>query len=145
MCARSRRRRTVPVVQQACPLFVPMAEEGLIDGPIVEAVAHRYLDPLLATMPQTARPGAGLHAFSCAERRDRARRRRRTSRWSTAPTTTAEAVAAASCGTRSCGHERNARPSSFLATDAPDRFARVGEIFLGRPIDPGAVELIDLQ
>jgi len=34
---------------------------------------------------------------------------------------------------------------SFLATDAPDRFARVGEIFLGTPIDPGRVELVDLQ
>jgi glutamate racemase len=34
---------------------------------------------------------------------------------------------------------------SFLATDAPDRFARVGEIFLGQAIDPGSVELVDLQ
>ena len=32
-----------------------------------------------------------------------------------------------------------------VATDAPDRFANVGEIFLGQPIDPGSVELIDLQ
>jgi glutamate racemase len=31
----------------------------------------------------------------------------------------------------------------FLATDAPDRFARVGEIFLGRK--PEQVELVDLQ
>src|ERR1700760_941807 len=41
----------MPVVQQACPLFVALAEEGLRDGPITELVAHRYLDPLLATMP----------------------------------------------------------------------------------------------
>jgi glutamate racemase len=32
----------------------------------------------------------------------------------------------------------------FFATDAPDRFANVGEIFLGEPIDPGSVEVIDL-
>lgn len=31
----------------ACPLFVPMVEEGRTDGPIVEAVAREYLDPLL--------------------------------------------------------------------------------------------------
>ena len=43
------------------------------------------------------------------------------------------------CGT-SGAHGR----SHFLATDAPDRFSRVGEIFLGAPIDPGAVEVIDL-
>jgi len=41
-----------PIVQQACPLFVPLAEEGLIDGPIVDAIVHRYLDPLLATVPK---------------------------------------------------------------------------------------------
>jgi glutamate racemase len=40
---------------------------------------------------------------------------------------------------------KNSEPHRFLATDAPDRFARVGEIFLGSPIDPGLVELIDLQ
>jgi glutamate racemase len=33
----------------------------------------------------------------------------------------------------------------LLATDSPERFARVGEIFLGVPIDPEAVELVDLQ
>ena len=58
----------MPVVQQACPLFVALAEEGLRDGQIAELAAHRYLDPLLATMPQAARAGAGLHPFSRAER-----------------------------------------------------------------------------
>src|ERR1700749_1536448 len=42
----------MPVVQQACPLFVALAEEGLTQGPITELAAHRYLDPLLATMPR---------------------------------------------------------------------------------------------
>jgi glutamate racemase len=32
----------------------------------------------------------------------------------------------------------------FLATDAPERFARVGEIFMGRHIEKSAVELVDL-
>lgn len=30
----------------ACPLFVPLAEEGLIDGPITDAVMHLYLAPV---------------------------------------------------------------------------------------------------
>ena len=33
----------------------------------------------------------------------------------------------------------------FYCTDAPARFARVGEIFFGQAIDPGAVEQVDLQ
>src|SRR5271170_1193842 len=34
------------VTSMACSLFVSMAEEGWTDGPIAEAVARRYLDPI---------------------------------------------------------------------------------------------------
>jgi len=34
--------------------------------------------------------------------------------------------------------------SRFLCTDAPGRFAHLGQIFLGEPIDPGSVTLVDL-
>lgn len=34
------------VVQQACPLWVPLVESGEIEGPGVEWFLHRYLDPL---------------------------------------------------------------------------------------------------
>ena len=133
-----------PVVQQACPLFVPMAEEGLTDGPIAEAVAHRYLDPLLATVPKprvlvlgcTHFPvlksviariaGADIALVDSAE-------------------TTADAVALLLAERGLARKEKNLEPHRFLATDAPDRFARVGEIFFGAPIDPGSVELVDLQ
>ncbi|MFZ5800579.1 MAG: glutamate racemase [Candidatus Omnitrophota bacterium] len=36
----------IKVFAVACPLFVPFAEEGLTDGPVVEAVARMYLKPL---------------------------------------------------------------------------------------------------
>ena len=42
----------IPIVQQACPLFVPLAEEGLVEGPIVDAVVRRYLEPTLQTVPR---------------------------------------------------------------------------------------------
>ena len=32
----------------------------------------------------------------------------------------------------------------FLATDGPERFARVGSLFLGEAIDAADVELVDL-
>jgi len=41
-------------------------------------------------------------------------------------------------------HDGSAQPPVFLATDAPGRFAHLGETFLGEPIDPGAVTLVDL-
>lgn len=35
------------VYSQACPLFVPLAEEGWIDDPITNLIAFRYVQPLL--------------------------------------------------------------------------------------------------
>lgn len=37
----------VEVYSNPCPLFVPMVEEGRVRGPVVEAVAGEYLEPLL--------------------------------------------------------------------------------------------------
>jgi glutamate racemase len=36
------------LVQQACPLWVPLVEAGELDGPGVDWYVHRYLDPLFA-------------------------------------------------------------------------------------------------
>lgn len=40
-------RPELVIQSRACPLFVPLVEEGWHDDPITEQVAHRYLDPLL--------------------------------------------------------------------------------------------------
>ncbi|MDR3526841.1 MAG: glutamate racemase [Rhizomicrobium sp.] len=134
---------TAPVAQQACPLFVPMAEEGLIDGPIAEAVARRYLEPLMARLPKPKALVLGCTHFPVlkaviarvvgpeVELVDSA-------------ATTAAAVAKLlnETGLAASG---TPGPHHFLCTDAPDRFARVGEIFFGHAIDPGAVEQVDLQ
>jgi glutamate racemase len=120
-----------------------MTEEGLIDGPIVEAVIHRYLDPVLSTVPKpkclllgcthypVLKPVIARIAGSDVKLVDSA-------------ATTADAVAAL-LAERKLANTSGVQSVRFLATDAPDRFARVGEIFLGQPIDPGMVELIDLQ
>ena len=133
----------IPIVQQACPLFVPLTEEGLIDGPIVEAAIERYLAPLLATVPKpkclllgcthypVLKPVLAHYAGADVVLVDSA-------------VTTAEAVARL-LNERELSNSSGVLSPRFLATDAPDRFARVGEIFLGQPIDPGSVELIDFQ
>ena len=43
-----RRRPELEIVSRACPLLVPLVEEGWLDDPVTEAVARRYLAPLLA-------------------------------------------------------------------------------------------------
>jgi glutamate racemase len=131
-----------PIVQQACPLFVPLAEEGLVDGPIVEAIAQRYLAPVLETLP----PPQGL-LLACTHypvlKAAIAKVAGKIALIDSAVTT---ANAVAELITERGLASKGTRPAvQFLATDAPDRFARAGKIFLGHAIDPGTVELIDLQ
>jgi glutamate racemase len=40
-------RPDLAILSQACPLFVPLVEEGWHDDPVTEQVAERYLRPLL--------------------------------------------------------------------------------------------------
>ena len=133
----------VPIVQQACPLFVPLTEEGLIDGPIVEAVIQRYLDPLLGTVPRPKCLLLGCTHYPVLKAA-LARYVGADIALVDSAVTTAEAVARL-LQERELANSSGVHSPKFLATDAPDRFARIGEIFFGQTIDPGSVELIDLK
>jgi len=132
----------MPVVQQACPLFVALAEEGLRDGPIAELTAHRYLDPLLATMPRPRGLVLGCTHFPVLKETI-ARIAGADVALIDSAETTAVAVEKILRG-KNLLHRGIAQAPRFLATDAPGRFAHLGEIFLGEAIDPGAVTLVDL-
>ena len=132
-----------PVAQQACPLFVPMAEEGLTDGPIAEAVAHRYLDPLMARLPTPKALVLGCTHY-LALKAVIARVVGPGVMLVDSAATTAEEVALL-LAQRGLESASKAGDDRFFVTDSPDRFARVAEIFLGSSIDPGSVEQIDLQ
>ena len=43
-----RLRPELTIFSRACPLFVPLVEEGWHDDPVTEQVVRRYLEPLLA-------------------------------------------------------------------------------------------------
>jgi glutamate racemase len=43
------------LIQQACPLWVPLVEEGELSGPGTDYFLHKYLDPLLAASPRPDR------------------------------------------------------------------------------------------
>lgn len=162
----ARRRPSAAVVGRACPLFVSLAEEGWCDGPIPEAVAERYLgdlrpDPndsasidclvlgcthfpvlrsavaavmgpevtLVDSAETTARVVAGVLADSGLRRP------------APAPGRDPAALEPASQLVR----EPTTGPAvTLLATDGPERFARVGARFLGLPLEPGLVSLVDL-
>jgi glutamate racemase len=59
--------------------------------------------------------------------------------------TTAASVAEALTAKGLANEGKDQGAARFLATDSPERFARVGEIFLGRKIDAKDVELVDLR
>ncbi|MDR2605513.1 MAG: glutamate racemase [Desulfovibrio sp.] len=138
----------------ACTLFVPMAEEGWLTGPIAEITAARYLAPVMGEEAGDDRfrpdcivlgcthfpPLAGAVASVAGPEPviiDSAE-------------TTAEAVEEELTRRdllRQPDGSRDTTPSGrlrFLTTDAPERFARVGGIFLNTPLAPANVELVSL-
>ena len=132
----------MPVVQQAAPLLVPLAEEGLVSGKITRLAIERYLKPLLATVPRPTVLVLGCTHFPALKQciADVAG-------GDVALVDSAETTAASveeTLGKSGLLNEGEGGAAQFLATDAPDRFANVGEIFLGSPIDPGSVDVIDI-
>ncbi len=135
----------------ACPLFVALAEEGWIEGEVAQAVAARYLQPLLAqALPAAdtlvlgcthfpvlapviaATVGKGVHIVDSAATTAAAVRAELERARLLRPAATSPAAASA------------ADALQFLATDGVERFAAIGSRFLGQDIDATAVELIDL-
>jgi glutamate racemase len=130
------------VTQQACPLFVALAEEGLTEGPIVELAAKRYLDPVLGgASPECLVLGCTHFPVLKATIA-------RVVGSSVKLVDSAETTAIATerlLNERGLSRTGGARTLRFLATDAPERFARVGELFLGAKIPASEVELVDLE
>lgn len=134
--------------EKACPLLVPLVEEGWVEHPVAEQVAQIYLAeafsdgfsdadtlvlgcthyPLLKPVLERVAPGH-VTIVDSAE-------------------STARAVL--SCfpeilpPPRSAEHERRLRPRlKFFATDSTEKFQRLGQRFLGLPIEK--VEHVDLK
>jgi glutamate racemase len=132
-------RPAARVTQQACPLFVPLVEEGWLDRPATRLVAHEYLDalttdgidtlvlgcthypllkPLLADVM-----GQGIRLIDSAEE-------------------TAQAVAAELAKDGLGAPQGSTGRCHFIVSDAPETFARVGAAFLGGPVKD--IEMVTL-
>ena len=129
----------------ACPLFVPLAEEGWFDGPIAEGVVSRYLEPLFEKSPApdclvlgcTHYPmlaaairkvvGPEVHIVDSAA-------------------TTAEVVKRR-LADKGLAHPQAGRTGRirFFITDDPQRFTRTGSLFLNMTITDSDVRLVDLE
>ena len=132
--------------EKACPLLVPLVEEGWVEHPVTDQVAETYLAeafadgfhdadalvlgcthyPLLKTVLRKAAPDH-VSIVDSAE-------------------STARVVAERLKGfaISAEGEERRRTPRlKFFATDSVEKFRRLGERFLGQPIED--VEHVDLK
>jgi glutamate racemase len=145
------RRADARVIARACPLFVALAEEGLIAGPIVEAIAHHYLDDIFS-VPDSQRPDTLVLGCTHFPVLTAAMAKVVGEQIVIVDSALTAAVAVEQelirGGLRrqgvATGQSLSGHALRLLATDGRERFARVGGIFLGQALDPHDVELIDL-
>lgn len=136
---------TAQIEALACSLFVAVAEEGWTEGIIVESVARRYLAPLFATA--TGAPDTlvlGCTHFPVLTRAIRAVLPPRVNIVDSAVTTAAAVRQLLKTGGQGAEAGVAGGTITWLATDGAARFARVGSIFLGEPLLPASIEIIDL-
>ena len=143
------------VTGRACTLFVPLAEEGWMNGPIVEGVASRYLADIFspdrtgntedsggnAAAPDTLLLGC-THFPLLQEALQNVVGPQ--VRIVDSAATTALRVAEELKATNLLREGNGPARYSFLTTDNTARFARTGSLFLGRELGNGEVSLVDL-
>jgi glutamate racemase len=116
------------VIEQACPLLVPLVEEGWLDRPATRLISEEYLAPLKARGIDTLvlacthypllKPlladvmGSGIALIDSAEE-------------------TAASVARELAASTLHAPESGAASVHFVVSDAPETFERVGAAFLG--------------
>ncbi len=135
----------VRITAQACTLFVHLAEEGWMQGSIVEEVARRYLahiflQPQLQHRPDTLLLGCThfpplRHTLSQVLGND--------VMLVDSAATTAEAVFQSLTKQNSLRID-NSGQCHFLTTDDAERFARVGSLFLEKKLQKNLVEHMDI-
>jgi glutamate racemase len=129
------------VTSLATQLLVPMAEEGWFDGPLVEGIIARYLDPVF----RGGRDDPDCLVLGCTHfplllKALRAVVGPKVTLVDSAATTAEDA---ALCLRRE-NLEGKGGGIAFLTTDDPARFAATGSLFLGMSIAPSDVELVNL-
>jgi glutamate racemase len=131
--------KSIKIYSQACPLFVPLVEEGWFDHPATRLIAQEYLKPVLAEQIDTLVLGCTHYPLLKSLLQE-----------IVGPEIklidSADAMADATgdlLNQLNLGNQ-NRRPPEYLfcVSDVPYRFQTIGERFLGRTL--GHVELVRL-
>lgn len=127
------------VFSQACPLLVPLVEEGWFDHPATKLVVQEYLKPVIAEQIDTLVLGCTHYPLLKPLLQDIV---------GTEVTLIDSAEAMADIAADLIAKQKISNPQAsppehlFYVSDLPYRFQAIGELFLGRTL--GHVELISL-
>jgi glutamate racemase len=130
--------------EKACPLLVPLVEEGWINHPVTDEVLKIYLTEALATAPTTQTLLLGCTHYPLIEPAIN-----RTLASIGHPLNLIDSAEATAHATATLVAEHFPNPNTtakptctFYATDSIEKFQRLGSNFLGQPV--AKVNLIDL-
>jgi len=163
-------RHGIESLEKACPLFVPLVEEGWIEHPVTEQVARIYLGeasaqapdgadvlvlacthyPLLAPLLRRIVPES-MHIVDSAESTARVVKKmiedgcelRAASKIAAAEVSSRASAASRETSTTVLSSPAAHRTFRFYVTDSTDKFKRLAMRFLGRQVDN--VEHVDLE
>ncbi len=133
-------RPDAQVTQVACQIFVALAEEGWSEGEAVDAVTERYLAHLDARIDTVVLGCTHFPLLAGSIMRQLGVTRQVVD----SAATTARAAAKVLGDAALAADRAGPGTLQLMATDSPERFARVGARFLGSSIAIRAVEAIDL-
>jgi glutamate racemase len=132
-------RDGLEIISRACPLFVPLAEEGWADHAVTREVAREYLSDIRRSRVDTLVLGCTHYPIlrpvieevmgpevTCIDSGE----------------AVAQEVARYLEQNELTRRGKQPRSVEFYVTDSAARFRRVAELFLGRPLD--AVETVEL-
>ncbi len=122
-----------PIYSQACPLWVPLVEEGLVTGPIAESIAKYYLNQLPA-VPDAVVLGCTHYPLLLPVLRKMLSQETIWIDSGHATANRAPSFAEATAGTA----------VHYFVTDAPKKFQELSSLFLGTPVLDAQVQLIDV-
>ena len=138
----------VMALEKACPLFVPLIEEGWTEHTVTQTVAHTYLDEFF----QDPKTGPDTLVLGCTHYPLIKQTLRGVAPWRVEIVDSAESTAHAVL--QELGkmppllpnikpaEQRTMPRMRFFATDSVDRFRRLGEMFMGHTI--GNVRHVDI-
>jgi glutamate racemase len=138
--ALARHRPDAVLLARACPLFVPLAEEGWTEGEVVDLVARRYLRDFATFEADTLVLGCTHYPLL---KQAIARAVGEQVRLVDSAEATAEAVEALLAAHGLAAPAGAPVQHRCFVTDLPERFAEVGARFLERPIE--RAELVDIR